>query len=123
MYLNWHHGNIREGASGYMFRKYFSVTMRGKEASEESIHECWKGLESSLKRIAKVWLPNGSDKKYMFGPNPSIADLSLAMELLQLEGINFHNEVLKVKYPGIYKWLYTDMMEIDGFKEISKKGR
>ena len=59
----------------------------------------------------------------MFGNEPTIADLSLAMELLQLEGIDFHKKVLKVKYPSIYKWLYSDMMEIYGFKQIFEVGR
>ena len=58
----------------------------------------------------------------MFGNEPTIADLMLAFELQQLEGVNFHNEHLKTKYPSIYHWMYVEMMSIDGFKEVWVKG-
>ena len=86
--------------------------MRGREANEVIIEEDWKNLLASMKKLEQVWLPNNSTKKYMFGDQPTIADLSLAMELIQLEGIDFHNKILKPKYPGVYKWLYTNMMEV-----------
>ena len=56
----------------------------------------------------------------MFGNEPSIADLSLACELAGLELIQFP---LDKKYPSIYKWLYGDMMKIEGFKKIYDIGR
>ena len=42
-YLDWHHGNIRMGAGGYMFRKYFSGIMdrNGVGASEFAIGESY----------------------------------------------------------------------------------
>ena len=77
---------------------------------------------SSLKTIEKIWLPRNSTKKYMFGDQPTIADLSLAFELQQFEGIDFQNTHLKTEFPSIYQWMYVDMMEIDGFKKIWTKG-
>jgi len=42
-YLDWHHGAIRMGAGGYMFRKYFSGIMdkNGVGASEFAINESY----------------------------------------------------------------------------------
>ena len=55
----------------------------------------------------------------MFGDEPSIADLSLAGEILNLEGIKYP---LQEKFPSIHKWLYTDMMSIEGYKKVHQKG-
>ena len=55
----------------------------------------------------------------MFGDQPSIADLSLAQEITQLEGIKYP---LKEKYPSIYEWMYVHMMELPGFVEVYKEG-
>ena len=87
MYLHWHHGNIRLGAAGFVFRKYFFPNMVGRAAHPESIKESEIILHQSLKKIVKIWLPENSPHKFMFGDLPTIADLSLAAELAQLEGI------------------------------------
>ena len=55
----------------------------------------------------------------MFGDKPSIADLSLACELGQLESFGFP---LREKYPSIGKWLYEYMMESQNFKKIHEDG-
>ena len=55
----------------------------------------------------------------MFGDFPSIADLSLACELANMEGIKYP---LKEKFPRIHNWLYNNMMSIPGFKMIHDKG-
>ena len=55
----------------------------------------------------------------MFGDKPSIADLTLAGEIGQLETINFP---LKTEYPSIYKWFYVNMLSLPGFKVIHYKG-
>mgnify|MGYP000152933636 CR=1 FL=1 len=81
MYLHWHHGNIRLGAAGYVFRKYFFPNMVGRSAPKESIIEAEIIMHQSLKKIVKIWLPENSPTKFMFGDKPSIADLSLAAEL------------------------------------------
>ena len=55
----------------------------------------------------------------MFGDFPTIADLSLACELANTEGIKYP---MKEKFPSIHKWLYVNMMSIPGFKKIHDKG-
>ena len=121
MYLDWHHASIRMGAGGYMFRKYFSGLMDkdGVGASKFAIDESWQILLRSLKLIERIWLPKNSNKKFMFGDKPSIADLSLAGEIGNMEAMNFP---LKEKFPSIHKWLYEDMMSIPGFKKVHDKG-
>ena len=57
----------------------------------------------------------------MFGDKPSIADLSLACELSQLEAIGFMTELEK-QFPSIHHWLYVNMMGIPGYKAIHDKG-
>ena len=76
-----------------------------------------------------MWLPRNSNKKFMFGDSPSIADLCLAVELAQLEGIMFHKSAEEhptfmfgnkrlTDWPSIHKWLYTDMMSIEGYRKV-----
>ena len=91
IYLDWHHANLRMGAGGYLFRKYFSALMDkdGVGATEESIKESWKILNRSLQQIERIWLKPDRGYKFMFSDKPSIADLSLACELTQLEAIKF----------------------------------
>ena len=121
VYLNWHHGNIRVGAGGNFFRRFMFPILRGRQATKESLDQAQAALINSLNKIEKIWLPRNSHKKYMFGDEPSIADISLACELGHLESINFHNDILKPKYPSIYKWLYTDMMALPEYKKIHEE--
>ena len=55
----------------------------------------------------------------MFGDRPSIADLSLACELTQMDGVGFP---FKEKYPSIDEWLHGHMMSIDGWRQVYLKG-
>jgi glutathione S-transferase len=117
-YLDWHHGNIRVGAAMYMFRKYVSGFMDkdGIFASEFAIQDSWETLQKSLRIIEKVWLPRGQKKKFMFGDEPSIADISLSVELANL--VEIENFPLLEKHPSIHKWLYEDMMSVPGYKPL-----
>ena len=121
MYLDWHHAGIRMGAGGYFFRKYFSGLMdkNGVWASKESIEESWKIMSRSLQQIERIWLKPTRGFKFMFSDHPSIADLTLACELTQMEGINFP---LKEKFPAIHQWMYEHMMSIPQFKKIHEMG-
>ena len=114
MYLDWHHASIRIGSTGYMLRKYFTV-----KSSQESVDEAWDILNRTLRTIEKIWLPKNATKQFMFGDKPSIADLSLAGEVSQLEAINYP---LKQKFPSIHTWLYENMMGIEGYKTAHVKG-
>eukprot|EP00355_Strombidium_rassoulzadegani_P000139 CAMPEP_0168609458 /NCGR_PEP_ID=MMETSP0449_2-20121227/1219_1 /TAXON_ID=1082188 /ORGANISM="Strombidium rassoulzadegani, Strain ras09" /LENGTH=126 /DNA_ID=CAMNT_0008649607 /DNA_START=203 /DNA_END=580 /DNA_ORIENTATION=- len=118
-YLDWHHLNIRWGAGGYIFRKYFSGFMDkdGNWSTPEAVQESWILIHKSLKLIQKMWL-NGSST-YLFGEEPTIADLSLACELIQLQAIDFP---LKEKYARIHKYVYDDMMKIEAFRHFNEEG-
>ena len=76
-YLDWHHSNIRAGASQYFFRQFFYKNMTGMDPPKDSIKEALMILHKSCALIEKIWLHD----KYLFGAEPSIADLSLACEL------------------------------------------
>ena len=121
MYLHWHHNNIRQGAGGSIFRKFFYPALVGGNASQETIKEANIILEMSLNQIVSIWLPQNSNRKFLIGNQPTIADLSLAMELGQLEGIGYM-ETLKEKWPSIDKWLHESMRSVDGFSEVYDEG-
>ena len=95
MYLDWHHANIRMGAAGYIWSKYFQKNMTGIEAPPERISESLRILFRSLQQIERIWLTPSRGTKFMFGDQPSIADLSLACEITQLEGISYEPELRK----------------------------
>ena len=119
-YLDWHHANIRMGAGGFLFRKFFSGLMdkNGVYSSKESIDESWKILNRSLHQIQRIWLRKDRGHKFMFSDKPSIADLSLACELTQLESINYPLH----KYPEINSWFYEHMMSVKEFKAVHLEG-
>jgi hypothetical protein len=54
----------------------------------------------------------------MFSDKSSIADLSLACELTQLETINYPLH----KFPEINHWFYESMMSIEPFKKVHLEG-
>ena len=120
MYLDWHHAGVRMGAGGYMYRKYISGLMdkNGVWATQFAIDESWSILLRSLTQISRIWLRADRGTKFMFGDLPSIADLSLACEVANLEAIKFP---LAEKFPTISEWM-NNMLAIPGFKEIHDKG-
>ncbi|XP_050227960.1 glutathione S-transferase T1-like [Mercurialis annua] len=102
--LDWHHSNLRRGAVMYVLHSYlFSIF--GKPLNPQAALEDEKILNSSLSNIESVWLTDhgpfltGRDK-------PSIADLSLVCEILELEVLdeNDRNRILK-PYPKVRKWI------------------
>ena len=52
-YLDWHHSNLRMGAGGFMFRKYFSGIMdkNGVWATENAVKDAWNIMETSMRVI------------------------------------------------------------------------
>lgn len=86
MYLDWHHLNMRRGGAAYVWFTVYMTNMTGLPAPPDETEEAKKLMLRSLKRIETIWLPADRSTKFMFGDEPSIADLSLACELTQLEG-------------------------------------
>jgi glutathione S-transferase len=119
IYLDWHHAGVRMGAEGYLYRKLLAPMMSGKPVPAEALEQSWAILMRSLSQVVRIWLPKTGSKKFMFGNKPSIADLALACEVANLKSINFP---LAEKFPSIHKWLYVDMMSLEGFKEVHHKG-
>ena len=109
-YLEWHHHNIRYGATT-VFLLTLKALQTGKPARKEGMQEYWNILTNSLKSIEQYWM----GAQFMFGSEPTIADLSLACELAQLSAINFP----MTDYPKTVKWLEL-MLALPEMKEVHK---
>ncbi|KAE8773056.1 Glutathione S-transferase theta-1 [Hordeum vulgare] len=81
--LDWHHSNLRRGAASYVLHTVLGPAL-GLTPNPETAKEGEKLLSKSLGTIETVWLKG--DAKFLNGnPQPSIADLSLVCEIMQLE--------------------------------------
>jgi glutathione S-transferase len=81
--LDWHHTNLRRGAATLIMNTALAPFL-GLTPSPEAAKQAENLLVQSLERIESVWLKG--DTKYLLGsPQPSIADLSLVCEIMQLE--------------------------------------
>ncbi|CAN6280471.1 unnamed protein product [Urochloa humidicola] len=81
--LDWHHSNLRRGAATLVMHTALAPFL-GLTTSPEAVKQAEKLLMQSLGRIESVWL-NGGAKFLLGSPQPSIADLSLVCEIMQLE--------------------------------------
>ncbi|WOG85851.1 hypothetical protein DCAR_0105044 [Daucus carota subsp. sativus] len=81
--LDWHHSNLRLGEAGYVLDSRLRPLLGGKLNLEAAaVNE--KLLSKSLAKIETFWLRG--DGKFLLGNfQPSIADLSLVCEIMQLE--------------------------------------
>ncbi|XVE57871.1 hypothetical protein DITRI_Ditri04bG0125200 [Diplodiscus trichospermus] len=81
--LDWHHSNLRRGPASYVRNTTLAPAL-GLPLNPQSAAEAEKFLSSSLSKIESVWLKDNGP--FLLGGNqPSIADLSLACDILQLE--------------------------------------
>ncbi|CAD6207790.1 unnamed protein product [Miscanthus lutarioriparius] len=81
--LDWHHTNLRRGAATVVQHTALAPFL-GLTTSPEAVEQAEKLLMQSLGVIESVWLKG--DAKFLLGnPQPSIADLSLVCEIMQLE--------------------------------------
>jgi len=81
--LDWHHSNLRRGAAIYVLHTALGPAL-GLTPNPDTAKEGEKLLSQSLGTIETVWLKG--DAKFLNGnPQPSIADLSLVCEIMQLE--------------------------------------
>ncbi|KAL6556385.1 hypothetical protein OROGR_005673 [Orobanche gracilis] len=81
--LDWHHSNLRRGSVGYAFNDSIAVAF-GLPLNPKAAAEGEKLLSASLATIKTYWLEE--DKPFLLGNSePSIADLSLVCEIMQLE--------------------------------------
>ncbi|XP_015896161.2 glutathione S-transferase T1 [Ziziphus jujuba] len=81
--LDWHHSNLRRGATTYVQNTVLGPVL-GIQMNPQAAAEARKLLSSSLSKIETVWL-KGNGRFLLGGRQPSIADLSLVCEIMQLE--------------------------------------
>ncbi|CAH1451416.1 unnamed protein product [Lactuca virosa] len=80
--LDWHHSNLRRGAAGVVFNTILAP-LNGIPSSPQAAKQAEKILMKSLTKLENFWLKDG---RFLVGSSqPSIADLSLVCELMQLE--------------------------------------
>ncbi|XP_038687046.1 glutathione S-transferase T1-like [Tripterygium wilfordii] len=81
--LDWHHSNLRRGAAAFVLNTVLAPAL-GLPLNPQAAAEAEKILTQSLSTMETVWLKGSG--KFLLGSNqPSIADLSLACEIMQLE--------------------------------------
>ncbi|EEF51173.1 glutathione S-transferase T1 [Ricinus communis] len=81
--LDWHHSNLRRGSVMYILNTKLGPVF-GLPLNPQAAAEGEKLLSCSLKRIESFWLSD-SGPFLVGGDKPSIADLSLICEIMQLE--------------------------------------
>uniref|UniRef100_A0A2C9WBR6 glutathione transferase n=1 Tax=Manihot esculenta TaxID=3983 RepID=A0A2C9WBR6_MANES len=102
--LDWHHSNLRRGAATYVFNSRLAAVF-GLPLNPQAAAEAEKCLISSLSTIESFWLEDSG--KFLLGANqPSIADLSLVCEIMQLELLdeNDRNRILG-PYKKVQQWI------------------
>ncbi|OEL19939.1 Glutathione S-transferase T1 [Dichanthelium oligosanthes] len=81
--LDWHHSNLRRGAATFVMHTALAPFL-GLTPRPDAAKQAEKLLVQSLATIETVWL-KGEAKFLLGSPQPSIADLSLVCEIMQLE--------------------------------------
>ncbi|KAF3630127.1 Glutathione S-transferase T3 [Capsicum annuum] len=83
--LDWHHANLRRGSAGYVFNSVLAPAF-GLPLNPQAAAEGKKLLSASLATIDTYWLQK--DGRFLLGNSqPSLADLSLVCEIMQLEEV------------------------------------
>ncbi|XP_059639983.1 glutathione S-transferase T1-like [Cornus florida] len=81
--LDWHHSNLRRGAVSLVQNTVLGPAL-GLRTSPQAAAEGEKILSASLAKIESFWL-KGNGRFLLGSFQPSIADLSLVCEIMQLE--------------------------------------
>ncbi|XP_009600810.1 glutathione S-transferase T1-like isoform X1 [Nicotiana tomentosiformis] len=102
--LDWHHSNLRRGAAAYVFSTVFAPAF-GLPLNQQAAAEAEKVLLASLAKIESVWLQKKG--RFLLGSGqPSIADLSLVCEIMQLEVLDSKDrERIIGPYNRVLKWI------------------
>ncbi|XP_010553511.1 PREDICTED: glutathione S-transferase T1 [Tarenaya hassleriana] len=103
--LDWHHSNLRAGAAGYVLNTVLAPSL-GLPLNPRAAAEAEKLLSKSLSKLETFWL-KGSNSKFLLSSNqPSIADLSLVCELMQLQVLEEKDRLrLLGPYEKVQKWI------------------
>jgi len=84
--LDWHHSSLRRGAAPFVLNTTLAPAL-GLPLNPQAAAEAEKLLSASLAKIETFWLKESGP--FLLGNSqPSIADLSLVCEILQLEVVD-----------------------------------
>ncbi|XP_027774636.1 glutathione S-transferase T1-like isoform X1 [Solanum pennellii] len=102
--LDWHHSNLRRGAAGYIFNTVLAPAF-GLPLNPQAAAEAEKVLLASLANIESVWLQRKG--RFLLGSGqPSIADLSLVCEIMELEILDEKDrERIIGPYKRVLNWI------------------
>ncbi|RVW16386.1 hypothetical protein VitviT2T_001988 [Vitis vinifera] len=102
--LDWHHSNLRRGAAPFLLNTVLGPAL-GIKVNPQAAAEAEKLLFSSLSKIESFWL-EGNGKFLLGSSQPSVADLSLVCEIMQLEilGDRERNRILG-PYKKVQQWI------------------
>ncbi|KAL5747458.1 hypothetical protein ACOSP7_024460 [Xanthoceras sorbifolium] len=102
--LDWHHSNLRFGAAKFVLNTVLGPAL-GLPLNPRAAAEAEKLLSVSLQKIESFWLKGNG--RFLLGSNqPSIADLSLVCEIMQLEVLD-EKDRLRVLSPHkkVQQWI------------------
>ncbi|KAL9231032.1 hypothetical protein vseg_006303 [Gypsophila vaccaria] len=102
--LDWHHTNLRQGSVGYLLNTILAPIF-GKTPDPGRAAESEQVLASSFSTIETVWLKD--DAKFLLGNDePSIADLSLVSEIMELHMLGDEEmNRLTAPYKKLQQWI------------------
>ncbi|XP_060207083.1 glutathione S-transferase T1-like [Lycium barbarum] len=102
--LDWHRANFPCGPAGYVSKSVLAPAI-GLPLNPQAAAKAEKILIASLAKIESVWLQKKG--RFLLGSDqPSIADLSLACEIMQLEVVDEKDrERILGPFKRVQKWL------------------
>ncbi|XP_073287929.1 glutathione S-transferase T1-like [Primulina huaijiensis] len=102
--LDWHHSNLRRGSAGYALNSTIILAF-GHPTNPKLAAEAEKLLSASLSTIESFWLQE--DAPFLLGNSqPSIADLALACEVMQIEVVEEEDrDRILGPHKRILKWI------------------
>ncbi|XP_059285993.1 glutathione S-transferase T1-like [Lycium ferocissimum] len=102
--LDWHHSNLRRGSALYVFNTVLAPAF-GLPVNPQAAAEDKKVLSASLATIDTFWLQK--DGSFLNGNSqPSLADLSLVCEIMQLEFVDEKDrDSILSPHKNVLKWI------------------
>ncbi|XP_009796155.1 glutathione S-transferase T1-like [Nicotiana sylvestris] len=102
--LDWHHSNLRRGSVGYVLNSTLAPAL-GLPLNPQAAAEGEKILSASLAKIDTYWLQK--DGSFLLGNSqPSIADLNLVCEIMQLEFVDEKDrDRILSPHKNVLKWI------------------
>ncbi|KAI3792444.1 hypothetical protein L2E82_06324 [Cichorium intybus] len=101
--LDWHHSNLRRGSAGLVF----NIVLAHRDSHHsypQAVNQAEEILIRSLSKLENFWLKDG---RFLVGSSqPSIADISLVCEIMQLELLSEMecNRILS-PYKKVVNWI------------------